>query len=168
MDESKLAQWYGDNFMATEIPEESQAKKDLLDTLPEMLTDECKCILCADSQLFKKIAKVKKSGELEGYPVETQYGIPVFVVPNYGSTYYNPDAAKKIEFIMSKVNDYLQGSYQELGNNIIKTAWYPEAIEDIIQTLEGLSRKPVLTVDIETKSLGNIFNLTKINLNFGL
>ena len=161
MDESKLAQWYGDDFMATEIPEESQAKKDLLDTLPEMLTDECKCILCADSQLFKKIAKVKKSGELEGYPVETKYGIPVFVVPNYGSTFYNPDAAKKIEFIMSKVNDYLQGSYQELGNNIIKTAWYPEAIEDIIQTLEGLSNKPVLTVDIETKSLGNIFNLTK-------
>ena len=161
MDESKLAQWYGDDFMATEIPEESQAKKDLLDTLPEMLTDECKCILCADSQLFKKIAKVKKSSELEGYPVETQYGVPVFVVPNYGSTYYNPDAAKKIEFIMSKVNDYLQGSYQELGNNIIKTAWYPEAIEDIIQTLEGLAEKPVLTVDIETKSLGNIFNLTK-------
>ena len=161
LDESKLAQWYGDDFMATEIPEESQAKKDLLDTLPEMLTDECKCILCADSQLFKKIAKVKKSGELEGYPVETKYGIPIFVVPNYGSTYYNPDAAKKIEFIMSKVNDYLQGSYQELGNNIIKTAWYPEAIEDIIQTLEGLAEKPVLTVDIETKSLGNIFNLTK-------
>ena len=161
LDESKLAQWYGDDFMATEIPEESQAKKDLLDILPEMLTDECKCILCADSQLFKKIAKVKKSGELEGYPVETKYGIPVFVVPNYGSTYYNPDAAKKIEFIMSKVNDYLQGSYQELGNNIIKTAWYPEAIKDIIQTLEGLAEKPVLTVDIETKSLGNIFNLTK-------
>lgn len=161
MDESKLAQWYGDDFMATEIPEESQAKKDLLDTLSEMLTDECKCILCADSDMFKRIAKVKKSGELEGYPVKTKYGIPVFVVPNYGSTYYNPDAAKKITFIMSKVNDYLQGSYQELGNNIIKTAWYPEAIEDIIQTLEGLAEKPVLTVDIETKSIGNIFNLTK-------
>ena len=160
LEESKLAYWYGDNFMATEIPEDSQAKKDLLSTIPEMLTDECKCILCADSQFFKRIAKVKKSSELEGYPVETQYGIPAFVVPNYGSTFYNPDAKDKIQFIMNKVNDYLQGSYQEIGKNIIHTAWYPEAIEDILNTLDSLMEKPELTVDIETKG-NNIFNLTK-------
>ena len=138
LDESKLAYWYGDNFMATEIPEDSQAKKDLLSTIPEMLTSECKCILCADSQFFKRIAKVKKSSELEGYPVETQYGIPVFVVPNYGSTFYNPDAKDKIQFIMSKVNDYLQGSYQEVGKDIIHKAHYPEAIEDILNILNNL------------------------------
>ena len=160
LDESKLVQWYGDNFMAVDIPEDSQAKKDLLDILPEMLTSECKCILCADSQFFKRIAKVKKSGQLEGYPVETKYGIPVFVIPNYGSTFYNPEAANKINFIMGKVNAYLTGNYEDTGKDIIKTAWYPEAIEDVINTLEGLKEKEVLTVDIETKG-NNIFNLDK-------
>ena len=160
MDEDKLAKWYGEDFMAVDIPEDSKARKDLLETIPEMLTSECKCILCADSKLFKTIAKVKKSTQLEGYPVETKYGIPVFVIPNYGSTYYNPDAINKIHFIMSKVNDYLDGTYEDIGKNIIHTAWYPEAIEDIIQTLEGLAEKPVLTVDIETKG-NNIFQLNK-------
>ena len=115
----KLAQWYGDNFMAMAIPEDAASKKAFLQDLKEVITDETKVILVADAEFFKRVAKVKKSAGYEGLAVDTAYGIPAFVVPNYAGIFYNPEIENKIHFVMGKVNEYLQGNYKPVGADII-------------------------------------------------
>jgi len=163
----KLAQWYGDNFMAMAIPEDAASKKAFLQDLKEVITDETKVILVADSEFFKRVAKVKKSAGYEGLAVDTAYGIPAFVVPNYESIFYNPAMKDKIQFAMSKVNEYLQGNYKPVGEDIIEHAEYPQGYVQIAEFLNKLHVYPALTVDIETAGT-NMFNLTpKEEAKFG-
>lgn len=149
-----MCRFYGDNFMTVFTPDTAQGRKDLIKDIKETLHESTKVILCADTDMFKTLCKVKKVAGLDGIPCDTPMGIPAFIIPNYLSTFYNPDQSKRIDFIMDKVNKYLNGTYTQIGEGIIHSAKYitnPSEVPSFLDSLLGASH---LTVDIETASNG--------------
>lgn len=156
--QDEMCRYYGDNFMTVTTPDTAQGRKDLIKDIKETLHPTTKIILCADTEMFKTLCKVKKVSGLDGIPCDNEIGVPAFIIPNYLSTYYNPEQGIRLQFIMDKVNEYLNGTYQELGKDIIHNAKYITKFEEL-GILDELLNKEALTVDIETAPNG-AFRLT--------
>ena len=149
--EPELIKYYGESFIAIDTPEgNANLKKEFIKSLKEQIPESIKCILVADTDMFKSLAKVKKVTGLDGYPVNTEFNIPAFIVPNYISILYNPEQKKRLQFIKTKITEYLSDSYQYIGKDIIVTAVHPNNILEVKEFLNSLHEYPVITVDIET------------------
>lgn len=151
--EDKLVKYYGGDFTAIGTPSNGPDRKTFKADLKVMIPATTKCIICADVDMFKSLTKMKKTGNLDGVPVDTELGIPAFIMPNYNSIFYNPEEAQsRMDYINEHINDYLNGSYKVIGDNIIHSAEYPTNIMEVNTFLKKLYQYDKITVDIETAS----------------
>lgn len=107
------------------------------------------CTICADTNMFKTLTKKPKVKGLEGYPVNSAIG-PVFWIPNYVSTYYNPTTNDTIVFIMGNVNKYAHGVKVTIGEGVIQQKIYCKDVASTKLFLDSLLQYDRLAVDIET------------------
>lgn len=159
MKETELVKYYGNNFTAISIPEGAVARKELINDLKEAIPAVTKCILVADTDMFKTLCKVKKTSNLDGIPCDNVLNIPAFIVPNYFSFIYNPEAKNRLDFIMSKVNAYILGVYKQIGDDIVEHSEHPSNRQELKQFLNKLNQYEKIAIDIETTS-NHLFNLT--------
>lgn len=112
-------------------------------------------VVC-DAQWFQAIYKNCKPMSLLGYKLNDSKGNTIFFAPNPQSMLYDPTVAPKIGQAIKAINDFILGSYQEPGKDIIKTAHYSISNEQVLNELKELLKYPALTCDIETRSLCHI------------
>lgn len=160
MKESELVRHYGPDFFALPVPDTGTGRKDMVQDMCEQFSPSTvKCILCADSDMFKTLTGVKKVSGYDGEPVESKVNqIPAFIIPNYFSLLYNPEQGVRMAFIMGKIKDFLEGKYTPIAK-VITHAEYPQNTKEIGLALYALSQSEVLTCDIETAPTG-LFNLS--------
>jgi len=114
-------------------------------------------IYVTDGSYFKALTKQAKAEQHMGYVLPC--AVPGFehmhvvLGINHQALIYNPDLQDKLDLSLRTVVDHLQGTYVEPGANIIRSAYYPRALDDIRHTLEELHQYPVLACDIEAFSL---------------
>ena len=72
---------------------------------------------------------------------------------NYQQLIYNPDLQAKLDMSLDKLASAWGGCTQVLGEDIIHSAYYPESTQEIAAALESLHQYPMLSCDIETRSL---------------
>lgn len=161
LNKENLIKYYGDNFIALPLPSgKAKERKAYLQDLKEQIPLNCKCILCANTDMFKTMCKVKNVSGLDGIPTNTDLGIPAFIVPNYYSILYNPEQKSRLDFIVGNIKDFMNGTYKELGGDIIHHEEYPSIKKEVRDFLSKLLKYPSLTVDIET-NIVNYMNLDK-------
>lgn len=115
------------------------------------------CLYIADSAYFKSFAGVKKAPENLGYVlpcavpgyehINCIYGI------NHKVLLYDPSQQEKVDLSINTAIDHLNGSFTEIGADVIHSESYPKSLNDISDTLAGLHQYPALAVDIEAFSL---------------
>lgn len=132
--------------------------KDYLGTWLQSFKDAgVKYLFCADSAYFKSLTKQTKAEVNLGYVLPC--AIPGFedmhVVYSlgYGALVHNPNQQEKIDLSLEALTTHYNGSYVEIGSDIIHEERYPNSISAIKKELAFLSNQPVLAVDIETFSL---------------
>ena len=126
------------------------------DTLPKLKHIKVKYLLISDGSYFTHLTKKQKPSSQYGYShglVKYEgYDIQCILVPSFSNLFYNPKLKDKIVIALDTLKSCLDGTYKEPGN-IIKSAYYPDTVNDIFNTLKGLHKYTELTVDIETKGL---------------
>jgi DNA polymerase I len=132
--------------------------KDYLDTLlPALETIGSKYLYCADAAYFKVLTKSTKAEPYLGYvlpcKIEGYEHFKVTLGIGYTSLIYNPANKPKMDLSLDALIGISQGKYEDLGSDIIKSAYYPSDIEDISAALNQLHQYPSLACDIETFSL---------------
>lgn len=151
--EQELVKYYGTNFVAISTPNKNDVRKELIADLCKTTPTSVKCIICADTDMFKTLCKVKTITGLDGYPTKSLVNdLPAFLAPNYYSIIYNPEQKLRLNFIMDKVNAYINGTYKEFGTDIIQEEHYPTNFKEVSDFLKYIKDKPSLTIDIETSS----------------
>lgn len=113
-------------------------------------------VVCDSNPWFKQLAKKSTVEHTSGYI----YPIPdtdahICYVPNRTVWFHKPELAKQIgRATIKALIDHFKDEYQEPGNNIIESAWFPYGTQEITNALSHLLEidKP-LTCDIETFSL---------------
>lgn len=114
-------------------------------------------VMVADSNYFKALTKVGKVEPHHGYikpcVLKNYSHINVILSVNYQALFYNPAIQEKLDMSIKTVASHLDGTHQNLGTDIIHSAYYPANREDIEAAIESLHQYPVLTCDIETFSL---------------
>lgn len=149
----KIKQYYGDNFIGLDIPDNGKARKDFITDLKETIPAVTKCIICADTEMFKALCHVKKTSGLDGIPCKTDLGIPAFIMPNWISVIYNPvEVQARLGYINQKINEYLNGTYKQIGDDIVHSCVFPKNRLEVKQFLASLHNYNALTCDIETAS----------------
>lgn len=130
----------------------------VLDTLKGVVTQKfCKICLCSHTELFMKLTRLKQAEKYTGVLCnKTLLGIPIIYCPSVNACLLNPLKNPSVALATNQINDFLSGKYNELGENIIHEAKYPDNLLDIKQALEELKQYRELTVDIETYSLNHI------------
>lgn len=116
-----------------------------------------KYIYCADSNYFKVLTKNKKAEHQIGYILPCGLSgfedMQVTLGVNYQALTYNPLQSEKLDLSVSTLINYINGSYQAIGSNIIKWAYYPQTEAEIDKAFQVLHTFPSLACDIETFSL---------------
>lgn len=151
-DLSQIIKFYGDDFIIAGLPEKTSAsiRKSIISDIKELVPDTVKCILCADTDMFKTLCRVTKVSGYDGYPTASELNIDTFIVPNYFSLFYNPEQKSRLEFIMDKVNSYLAGNKIEIGVGVVQSHLFARTANEIADLICILKDKEALTVDIET------------------
>ena len=148
---NNLSNFYGDDFQVIGLPDKTTAteRKEIIKDLEGTLPSTCKCILCADTEMFKTLTGVKKVSGYDGYPTNSPLG-DVFIIPNYVSIFYNPEVQHRLDFIMDKVNSYIAGNKVEIGVGIIESHKFVTDPNEVTKALDELLAYDALTIDIET------------------
>lgn len=131
-----------------------EAKEYLAELIPTLEELGVKYIYCADAAYFKILAKQPKAESNLGYkfPVaNTEMEVTLGI--NHGSIKHNPDNFNKLLLSVQTVKDIIDDNFQELGSNIIDTAYYPSDLASIQSALDSLHNYSALTCDIECYSL---------------
>lgn len=114
-------------------------------------------LYCADSDYFKVLTKVSKAEPHHGYvlpcKIKGYEHMKVVLGTNHQVLVYNPEMQAKIDMGLQTLADAVNGTYQELGTNIIHSAIYGHTTEQIRVILTKLHDHPALTCDIEGFSL---------------
>lgn len=138
-------------------PTAKHAKAYMMDVLQECKDNGITSLLVADTDYFKKLAKVasvaKCHGEVVQCEIEGFEDIGMVLVANYAGLYYNPDLKVKIDSSVATFIKHLTGTFVKVGHDLIKKGYYPESVKDIANWLQNLTWHANLTADIETKSL---------------
>ena len=118
--------------------------------LPELLNMGIKTLIVLDTEYYKHICKVTKVDTRIGIRTQVE-GMSVFYIPSYKGLIYNSESIQpKINMCLEAINNHLNGSYTELGKDIVHSAFYgclePDKLKDLYQYSS-------LTVDIETTGL---------------
>ena len=111
-------------------------------------------LLISEPEYFKVISKQSKAEGNLGLIFNTEYANKVLYLPSTQAYYFNPDRTiPQIEQALKALSDDILGHYKEIGSDIIHFEEYPQTKEEIQWWLEQLLEAPVLTCDIEAKSL---------------
>lgn len=133
-------------------------KKKYLDVLlPELDRLGIHTLYVADSEYFKTLTKNTKADPHLGYVLPCSINgynhMQVILGINYQSLVYNPTIKSKLDLSLNTLAQHTRGSYSAPGQEIIKTAIYPDSLAAIAKTLDSLHQFPTLTCDIEAFSL---------------
>ena len=111
-------------------------------------------LLISEPEYFKVISKQSKAEGNLGLIFNTDYANKALYLPSTQAYYFNPDRTiPQIEQALKALSDDISGQYKEIGSDIIHFEEYPKTKEEIQWWLEQLLDAPVLTCDIEAKSL---------------
>lgn len=138
---------YNDNNKVTT----SQAKKYITNLLSSLTGLGIKTLYVCDSTYFKVLTNQKKAEPHIGYvlncAIKNYEHIAVIYGVNYGQLLYNPNLYSKLDLTLDTLKKQVQGSYKDLGSDVIQSASYDDA------RLYELLNKPMLSCDIETTGL---------------
>ena len=125
--------------------------------LPALESLGTKYLYVADSAYFKVLTGQAKAEPHHGYvlpcKIKGYEHMHVVLGINYQALIYNPDLQAKLDMGTKTLADHVQGTYQALGTGIIHSAHYPEGTQAIAEALQKLHQYPMLSCDIETRSL---------------
>lgn len=145
------------------LPRLSKSEKTSLADLRQIIKedfqsyiDEANITIISEATWFQAIYKNCKPAQLLGYKLTDSKNNVLFFAPNPFSLLYDTTVPNKIMQVMTAVNNELLGSYKEPGKDIIHTAHYCRDPMEVMIELDKLTKYPVLTCDIETKSLCHI------------
>ena len=114
-------------------------------------------IYCADSPYFKVLTNQRKAephfGDILPCSVEHFESMKVTLGVNYRSLIYDDKNEPKLRMSLNTLATSVNGTFEKLGNNIVKFEDYPSSYSDIEVWLNKLKTCPTLTCDIETFSL---------------
>jgi len=148
-----IALEYGDNGKASATFIKSQM--DII--LPALDSVGTNILYCADAHYFKWLTKVGKAEPNLGYrlpcKIKGYEHLEVILGVNHRSLFYNPANESKLLMSLDTLADVVNGTYQGIGTDIIKSAYYPANLADIKKTLQELHKYPELACDLETFSL---------------
>ena len=132
-------------------------KEYLNDLLPEIVKLGITILYCTDGEFFKTLTKSKKAEPHLGYilpcAIEGYEHLNVILGVHYQALVYNPGLQEKLDISLQTLAQYLQGSYQEPGIDIIHYAEYPDTVDKIRAALQKLQEHSVLVCDIEAVGL---------------
>lgn len=135
----------------------TQAKEYLKQLLPILVKLEIKTLFVCSSEYFKFLTGVGKVEPHYGYilpcKIKGYEHFNCILSINYQALFYNPDLQSKLDLSLRTLENHINGSYKELGSDIIHSEYYPETVEDIAEWLNKLHQYEVLAVDIEAFSL---------------
>ena len=110
-----------------------------------------------DAAYFKVLTKSNKAEAHLGYVLDCVMPgyehMKVILGTNHQSLFYNPLNQEKLDLSLKTLDTHLKGNKVQIGQNIIKSANYPESTVAIAKQLELLHKHPELTCDIEAFSL---------------
>lgn len=129
----------------------------LSNLLPGLKKLGVKYIYCADANYFKILTKQAKADVNLGYILPCSIAgfedMQVVLGINYTALTYNPLQGDKLDLTVKTLANVLAGSYQALGEGIIKWAYYPQTEAEIDKAFAKLHTYPELGCDIETYDL---------------
>lgn len=129
--------------------------KEFLPQLEKTITSlKIKYLLITDGTYFKKICMESKADVHLGYLKETIFeGVQGTLGINYLQIMFDSIHAERSQRALQVIGDAYNGSYTEIGKDIIKSAAYPKTVSEIKERLSSLHLFNELTVDIEAFSL---------------
>lgn len=114
-------------------------------------------LVVADSAYFKTLTNERKSEPHFGYikpcAIKGFEHVNIILSVNYQAIFYNPEISKRLDMSLDTVVGHMTNTHVDPGQNIIKFCEYPDTVESIQNWLTKLLDHPVLTCDIEAKSL---------------
>lgn len=132
-------------------------KKYLEQLLPALKKLQTKHVYCADSNYFKVLTKNTKAEAQLGYMLPCAWpgyeDIQITLGVNYQALTYNPAQSEKLDLSIKTLASSLKGSYQALGADILKWAFYPVTDNEIDKAFAEIMKWPEVAVDLETFSL---------------
>jgi Schitoviridae DNA polymerase len=132
-------------------------KEYLEQLMPALESVGVKQLFCADANYFKVLAKQRKAEPHLGYVlkcgIKDYEHMDIVLGINHKALIHNPAQEPKLLLSLETLAQAAKGTYQKLGSDIIKSAYYPESLEDIRDALQDLHRHPFLAMDIEAFSL---------------
>lgn len=135
----------------------SERKAFIEDELAPVFKDlDIQFLIVGDGDYFKTFTKAAKVDPTIGYLMSTEFGDwRVAYVPNYRTLFYDPTkVGQKIGAGINAVLSWMNGTYQDPGVDIIKSAAYVTDTDEIKAWLERLLEMECdLTIDIEAFSL---------------
>lgn len=139
-------------------PKAAEMKAYLSQLLPILKDLKVKVLYVTDGNWFKVLTKKTKVDPYYGYAepcaISGFEDMQVTVSANYQALMMNDRLKPKIDLANKVVTDYLSGSYEEIGTNIIKHyERIPNDPSKIKQALEKLKQYDSLTCDTEAFSL---------------
>lgn len=128
----------------------------LADLLPVLEDLGTQVLVTCDAEYFKLLSGKQKIDTEHGYIHDSVIGsFKTLYCPNFRSVFYNPEKVEReIRQSLSALRNYIDGSYNDPGIDIIKFAAYPQTATEIRTWLQRLLEMDCdLTADIETFSL---------------
>lgn len=114
-------------------------------------------IYCADAAYFKVLARKQKAAPHLGYnlPVGVKgfEHMSVVLGVNHKSILHNPNNQSSLTFSLNTLGDCINGTYEEVGKDIIRTELYVHTVKGVKDALDALLHYPEVTADIEAFSL---------------
>ena len=110
-----------------------------------------------DAAYFKVLAGVPKADPHHGYALSCKIKgyehMTVVLGVNYQQLIYNPTLHERLKLSLDTLASSVQGTYQDPGSGIIRSAQYPQGYAAIQEAIQGLHQYPSLACDIEAFSL---------------
>ena len=125
--------------------------------LPSTDDTDIEVLLVCDGPYFKWLTKNTKVepfyGQICNCVIENYEHLKIIPIPNHQRIPYSPPLQNKIDLSLRILKDYIDGTFQVTGSDIIHFEYYPQTIEEIAKALDILHGYDELSCDIETLSL---------------
>jgi DNA polymerase-1 len=130
----------------------------LKDLLPALVALGSKYLFVADSAYYKALTDKKVSvsyGYVNPCVIKGFEDLNIVAGVNPKSFYFDPLNKERSDQGIQALNQYIEGTYEEIGMDVIHSAEYPCTLSSIRAALLSLHKHPVLVCDIEAFSLNH-------------
>jgi len=133
------------------------ARQYLSHILPVLKENNVMTLYVADANYFKALTKKSTTEPHYGYVLDCAMdgftNMKVIYGVNYQALFHNEKLYTKLDLSLKTLNDWLVGTYSDLGSNLIHSAMYVSDPDKMADVLRGLKAHTMLTCDIETYGL---------------